>query len=73
MPFAPVTMVSPAGVEVRVATAVEANNLACAGYRTKIEPKPAAASAEAAPVAESAAESVEDRKPAKSLRVPAAK
>ncbi|MFD3463763.1 hypothetical protein ACFWVM_28950 [Nocardia fluminea] len=72
MPFTPVTMVSPAGVEVRVATAVEANNLACSGYRTKIEPKPAA-SIEAAAAVEPAAESVEDRKPAKPVRVPAVK
>lgn len=71
MPFTPHIMVSPAGVEVRVSTALEANNLACAGYTSKIESKPVAV--EAAPAVELVAESVEDRKPAKPLRVTNAK
>lgn len=65
----PSRMVSPEGVEVVVGAAVEANDLACRGYRAKIEAKaPAVAverSAAAGPVNE-----IEPKSPVKPTRTP---
>ncbi|MFI8976917.1 hypothetical protein ACIGO9_28825 [Nocardia asteroides] len=64
--FSPITMVSPQGVEVVASNAVTANDLACAGYRTKIVVE-ASAVTEAA-VKESATETPENKISAKPVR-----
>lgn len=65
--FVPVTMVSPQGAEVIVANAVTANDLACAGYRTKIVQE--APTVAGAAVKESVTETPEVKVvPAKSVR-----